>query len=264
MAERERHQAWIDAQEERLEAILQVQHELAEREAMRRELLRHTVLAQEEERTRIARELHDETAQFLTTLSLDLATVQKHFNPQSQPYSLLERLQRLSSQMSEGIHRMVHDLRPAQLDDLGLAAGLRYLVDETRRQGLRVEIEFTGQRQRLDPLVETVCFRIAQEAFTNTIRHAHAHRVKIHLAYLSQKVLLQIQDDGIGFDPTKRQIGQPGLGLAGMQERAESVGGILRIDSSPGHGTLVECTIPAAYVQAQEVSAYEDHSHPVG
>jgi len=148
--------------------------------------------------------------------------------------------------MSQGIYRLVHDLRPAQLDDLGLVAALGYLADEAQRGGLPVKLIVAGDRQRLEPLVETVLFRIAQEALTNVTRHASASQAMISLSFETRQVRLALQDEGVGFNPDKSLKPPHGWGLAGMRERAESVGGQFRIDSAPGRGTLVEVIVPLA------------------
>ena len=244
--EGERQRQFVAAQEARLQALEQIRNELVEREAMRRELLRHTVAAQEEERARIARELHDETAQFLTAFSLDLATMQKSVRRNPEVAPILERLQSMSRQISQSIYRMVHDLRPAQLDDLGLIAALGYLVDEAQHNHLQVTLTIKGNRQRLDPLVETVLFRIAQEALTNIERHAGVNQATLALCFDSQEIKLVVQDEGVGFNPAKTLLPPHGWGLAGMRERAESVGGHFCIDSTPGLGTLVEVVVPAS------------------
>ena len=171
--EEERQKELVAVQQARLDALDQVRHDLLEREAMRRKLLSHTVIAQEEERGRIARELHDETAQILTAFSLNLATLRELLPSDPRISEILTRLQGLSRRMSQGIYRMMHDLRPAQLDDLGLVAALNYLVEELHKSSdLQVVVNVTGERRRLEPLVETVLFRVAQEALTNVVRHA--------------------------------------------------------------------------------------------
>jgi signal transduction histidine kinase len=265
--EGERQRQFVAAQEARLQALEQIRNELVEREAMRRELLRHTVAAQEDERARIARELHDETAQFLTALSLDLATMQKSVRRNPDAVRILERLQSMSRQISQGIYRMVHDLRPAQLDDLGLVAALGYLVDEARHNQLQITLTINGNRQRLDPLIETVLFRIAQEALTNVKRHAGVSQAVLTLGFDDQEITLAVQDQGVGFNPAENLRPPHGWGLAGMRERAESVGGHLRIDSAPGHGTLVEVVVPASqgeYPGRDNASASEQISQQLG
>jgi two-component system NarL family sensor kinase len=145
---------------------------------------------------------------------------------------------------------MVHDLRPAQLDDLGLIAALGYLVDEARQNNLLVTLDIEGNRQRLDPLVETVLFRIAQEVLTNVKRHANASQARMTLSFGAQEIRLAVRDEGVGFDPDEIPRPPHGWGLAGMRERAESVGGRFKIDSAPGHGTQVEVAVPILHGKA--------------
>jgi signal transduction histidine kinase len=243
--EQERQDQLLAAQQARLEALEQVQQELEAREQMRRELLRHTVIAQEDERARIARELHDETAQILTALSLNLATLSKFTG--NQGVEILNRLQSLSRQMSRGIYRLVHDLRPAQLDDLGLVPALHYLMEqEGKRNGLIVQFDVLGSRRRLDPLVETVIFRIAQEALTNINRHAKVNLAQMQMTFSADWVTFQVRDSGQGFDPSKKLVPPHGWGLAGMRERVEALSGVFTVQSAPGQGTLIEAAIPVS------------------
>lgn len=244
-AEKERQNQLLAAQKARVEALEQVQRELIERETLRRELLRHIVIAQEEERARIARELHDQTAQELTAFSLNLATLRTALPRRSGAIELASRLQELCGNMSQGIYRMVRDLRPAQLDDLGLVSALKYLADEARDQlNLEVSVDVGGSRQRLDPLIETVVFRVAQEALANVSRHAHTDRASIHLIFEPDCVILLVQDSGIGFDVNENLSPPRGWGLAGMRERAESMGGELHLQSTSGKGTTIRLVIP--------------------
>lgn len=233
-------------QKARQEAQKQVQHELMKREKMRMELLRHTVQAQEEERSRIARELHDETAQTLTAASLNFATLKNQLTGNTEVSDVVNRLQNLCKQMNSDLYRLVHDLRPAQLDDLGLVPALRYLTDEGQNgTNMEVSLKISGKQQRLDPFVETAIFRIVQEALTNVTRHAGANMATVELNFNPEHVVvLRIKDEGKGFDLGHAQKSHSGWGLAGMAERAESINGKLRIESSPGKGTMVEAVIP--------------------
>ncbi len=247
LAEEERQLQFLEMQQERLDALEQIRQDLIERENLRRQLLRHTVIAQEEERQRIARELHDETAQMLTAISLNLATLVGWEPDSTRVRPLIDRLQALIRQMSDGIYRMVHDLRPAQLDDLGLAAALQFLVDmEMKNSGLQVTLNIQGVRQRLDPLVETVFFRVAQEALANIVRHAQVNTAVVELTYEQRQARLNICDQGVGFDPGADLLPPRGWGLAGMRERAESIGGDFMVRSMPGKGTEVSIVIPLA------------------
>ncbi len=244
IVEKERQQQLLAAQQARLDALERIQNELTKREALRRELLRHTVRAQEEERTRIARELHDETSQVLTAFSLDLATLRTVVCDRAEVKNLVDRLQGLSKQMSQGLYRLVHDLRPAQLDDLGLISALEYLKDDSVSAGLDVSIDIHGKARRLDSVIETVLFRVAQETLHNVVRHAHVQQARILLVYQSQEITLRIEDSGVGYNPVQSFAPPRGWGLAGMRERVEAVGGQLIIESEPGKGTIVEVAVP--------------------
>ncbi len=245
LAEEERQQQLFDAQQAKLEALQRVQEELVRREHMRQHLLQRIVVAQEEERARIARELHDETAQLLTAFSLNLAGLEKRVDAQPQVRDLISRLQNLSRRMSVVLRRLVHDLRPAQLDDLGLWAALEYLAESAREQlGLEVTLHLDGPRRRLDPLVETVVFRIAQEALTNVARHAANPHAHLSLQVDADVVHLRIHDSGRGFDVDEALRSTTGVGLAGMRERAEAIGAQFSIHSDPGKGTAVEVLVP--------------------
>ena len=244
---RERKDRLEVEQEARQKAQEQVQEEQEKREKQRMEFLRHTVQAQEEERSRIARELHDETAQTLTAASLSFASLQKQLADNPEVAEVVDRLQHLCKQMNQDLYRLVHDLRPAQLDDLGLVPALRYLVDEGQSgTGLDVSFHVKGTAQRLDPFVETVIYRIVQEALTNITRHAEVNHAEVELSFEKELiVVLRIRDKGKGFDPEQPQEGRKGWGLAGIAERVESINGTLKIDAAPGKGTLIEVVIPA-------------------
>jgi two-component system sensor histidine kinase UhpB len=165
----------------------------------------------------------------------------------------LHYLQGLSRQMSEGIYRLVRDLRPAQLDDLGLVAALQYLINEVRqRLELRVDLRIHGERRRLDPFVETVLFRVAQEALTNVARHAEVFTATMDLEFLPDRVALQITDQGCGFDPLALPDLGSGLGLAGMRERAIAINSQLELSSAPGSGTRIKIIVP---VNAENIKA---------
>ena len=244
---RERKDRLEVEQKARQEAQEQVQAEQEKREKLRMEFLRHTVQAQEEERSRIARELHDETAQTLTAASLNFASLKNQLEDNPEVADVVDRLQHLCKQMNQDLYRLVHDLRPAQLDDLGLVPALRYLVDEGQSgTGLDVSLNVRGAQQRLDPFVETVIFRIVQEALTNITRHAEVDHAEVELSFEKEMVVvLQVRDEGKGFDPEQPQEGRKGWGVAGMAERVESINGTLKIDSTPDKGTLIEVVIPA-------------------
>jgi signal transduction histidine kinase len=235
--EKESQQQIAAAQKLHLEMIEQ-------REALRRDLLRHTVLAQEDERARIARELHDEMAQILTAFSLDLAKLQNIIPSTSSATTVLIRMQDLVHQMSQGMVRLVTDLRPAHLDDLGLIPALQYMLDnQFRARGMEIDLRLGGDLRRVDPLIETVLFRIVQEALVNVQRHAQTNWAQVCLTFDPEQIHLLIRDHGVGFNPSQDFSSPLGWGLAGMRERAESLGSLLEITSQPGQGTQIETHI---------------------
>jgi two-component system sensor histidine kinase UhpB len=244
VVEDERKHQHEAAQQERLEALERVQEELVKQAELRREILRRTVIAQEGERARIARELHDETSQTLTAFSVNMAALQNRLPEDSEIEILTKRISGLSNQMAQGIYRLVHDLRPAQLDDLGLVPALRFLVDQAQSSmGLEVELSVEGANGRMDRLTETVLYRVAQEALTNVVRHAGTCAVKVLLVYDLESVQLVIKDHGQGFDVNQDHIPPHGLGLASMRERVEAVGGNFEVSSVIGSGTIVRAVI---------------------
>ncbi len=230
---------------ENAQLYLQVQ----ERQALRGDLLRKSVEVQEEERKRIARELHDGIGQIFTALALGLSGVEEAMvrDPQlarRQAGNLKELAIRAIAEMRQ----LVSDLRPPQLDDLGLVPALHWLADEWRdRRQLNARVEINGARHRLTSEMETVLFRIAQEALTNIAKHAQAQHASVNLSFEPDAVELRVQDDGIGMTPeqiNRRLARHQGWGLAGIQERAALVGGQVEITSAPGHGTRLTVRIP--------------------
>lgn len=232
-----------------IEALREAQ--LTERrrlEATRAELLHRTVLAQEAERQRIARELHDETGQTLTALGLGLRGLSEMIgnNPQ-RAVQQATQLETLTVNGLEELQRMVSGLHPPQLDDLGLLAALRWYGSEvTKRTGLQVNVGGPAHRLNFTLDERVVFFRIAQEAITNVVRHASATQAWIWLERNNGEVRLTIKDDGRGFDAEKtlnKDVSQPHWGLLGMIERAALIGGSCRITSQPGEGTCVEVSV---------------------
>ncbi|MCB2181568.1 MAG: sensor histidine kinase [Desulfobulbaceae bacterium] len=260
---RERQQRLETAQKARQEAQDRVQEELLKRQKMQADLLRHVVEAQEDERARIARELHDETAQTLTAASLNFATLKNQLDGKPELSDLVHNLQNLCKQMNQDLYRLVHDLRPAQLDDLGLVPALRYLTDEgLRNTGMKASLQVIGKPKRLEPFLETVIFRIVQEALTNITRHAETDFAAVRLEFVKGKglVKLLIRDEGKGFDPAKLNEVRHGWGLAGIEERVKALNGSFRIESAPGKGTSLEAVVP---VQQLAVCQIVGESEPV-
>jgi signal transduction histidine kinase len=206
------------------------------------------VAAQEEERGRIARELHDEIGQTLTGLATGLRGVQQSLSHDPERARLqLGQLEGMTVKAIGELSRMVADLRPSLLDDMGLHAALSWYTDEVNRRGsTRVELEIEGPAARMSHEIETTLFRIAQESLNNVIRHAGAKQAQVRLAYDNGNARLQISDDGVGFDPTRVLDGdaQSGWGLVGIRERVQLAGGECRIESALGKGTTVTVEIP--------------------
>ena len=234
-------------------ALLQEQAQV--REQVLAELLHQVVGAQEAERQRIARELHDATGQSLTAISLGLRGVENYLiqsAPGDDPRVLIHQVKELRSfgQNALGeLRNLISDLRPPQLDDLGLAAALRWYVQAyAQRRGIAAQFRVEGDDSRLPPEYRTVLYRIAQEALTNIAKHAEAGSAEVVLIVESSRVRLDVRDDGRGFDPqlvaqleTDRQAG---WGLVGIRERALLLGGESRIDTAPGAGTHLQVTVP--------------------
>ncbi len=246
LAERDRYlERRVEERTAQVQALLE---ELQAKEEVRTRLLDSVINAQEEERKRIARELHDETGQALTGIIMSLEAAQEALS--REPEAARERLQKagnLASQSIDGIRHLVVGLRPAALDDLGLVPALRaYVESRLGEKGIELEMEAIGLRERLSPSVETCLFRVVQEAVTNIIRHSEATHAQIRLRRANGAVSLVVADNGKGFDPGGL-AGSPdraaALGLAGMEERMSLIGGYLAIDSAPGRGTRVSATV---------------------
>lgn len=221
-------------------------HESQQREQLRADLFRKVVGAQESERQRIARDLHDETGQSLTAIGMGLRGLSDEIN-EKRRRDTLSHLQTLTSDSLKELQRIIADLRPAHLDDLGLSATLRWYasrIHELTSISARVDIE--GNEPALDDAVKITIFRIVQEALNNVIKHSQAANVNIRLDYQKKEAIVFIRDNGKGFDmnAVQSRIGRVSLGLAGMEERAMLLGGSLSIHSQPDYGTEVEAVIP--------------------
>lgn len=223
--------------------------ELQESEEARRELLRKLVITEEEERHRLARELHDETSQGLTALMIGLETIVRQ--PAESAEDVKTHVRAIQPQfqvMLAEINRIIMDLRPLILDDLGLAQAIDWLV-ENRLSPLDIQAKVwtIGIERRFSSEVEPVVYRLVQEAITNIIRHAQSRHVNITLSFRQSHCLLIVEDDGVGFDLadiTRNGDGRIRNGLLGMKERAALVGAELTINSKLGRGTRITCQIP--------------------
>jgi len=207
-----------------------------EQDEQRQVLVRRLLGAAEDERRRLARELHDEISQLLTVIQLSLARVDAD-SPE------LTRARELLTKTQVDMHRIIHDLRPSLLDDLGLSAAIRsHAQDHLVREGLEVSLEIDEDLPPR-PAVETAVFRIYQELVTNILRHSKAGHVSVELYEDDGKLVLAVEDDGVGFDP---EVKSEGVGITGMRERASLVGGTITFDSEPGMGSHVVLEIPVA------------------
>ncbi len=221
--------------------------EAQRREAQRGELLKQAVSAQEAERQRIARELHDETGQALTAIGLGLRAISMTLRQDvDRAAGNLRHLEGLTARSLNELQRLIADLRPSHLDDLGLPATLRWHAGEVQnRVPLKINVEISGEPRPIDPLTNTALFRVAQEALTNVVKHAQATTAKVRLCYEPDAIVLQVEDDGCGFDMTVRSdASHPAWGLLGMEERTSLLGGRFAIQSQPSHGTRIEVTVP--------------------
>jgi signal transduction histidine kinase len=219
-----------------------------ERLAILRQQLAQVTAAQEEERQRIARELHDGVGPALASLNLRLRTAGKLVQPNPAAEQELKELADLTQANIQDIRRLIYDLRPAVLDELGLVAALQeYVARYQQEQGLSVALSAPDGKARLPAPLETTLFRVIQEALTNAARHAKAHHVQVTLDWDEAQVSLRIADDGQGFDlreAAARAKGGQHLGLWSMRERVEQLGGRLDVESQPGSGTTIQATIP--------------------
>jgi signal transduction histidine kinase len=202
--------------------------------------------AQEEERLHLSRELHDESGQLLTALSVQLGLLERSLDQPGMLGERIEELKKTAATIQDNLHKLAVNLRPASLDHLGLVTTIKQFISEFNRQySIPVDFEAVGMEGKRLPIeVETAIFRIVQESLTNVVLHAQAKRVDVLLSMHNHQVVMIVEDDGIGFLP-----GSPGqdyhLGLFGMRERIEMLGGTFVIESSPGRGTTVKVEVPS-------------------
>lgn len=225
--------------------------ETKQKERLRGQLLSSVINAQEEERKRIARELHDEFGQTLTGLIMSIESLENMASPkQSQFKEKLKNTKSLIIRALEDTRKLTLDLRPSTLDDLGLVATTRaYAQTHLEAVGVQVDFKSKGMNERLAPAIETALFRIIQEAIHNITRHAEAQNVKIQLEVKTNKITAIVEDNGKGFDVEAifgSKIGVQSLGLLGIQERATLLGGTFNIKSRVGQGTHLAVEIPIA------------------
>ncbi len=223
--------------------------ELMRKEEMRTHLLQRVITAQEEERRRIARELHDQTSQSLTSLMVGLKNVETATDI-AEIRQGIATLRLQTDGILEEVHHLALELRPRVLDDLGLPAALqRYCRDSAQRYGLDIDLNLDGftDKERLTSAIETTLYRVIQESITNVAKHARAHNVSVILERRDDQVLVIIEDDGCGFDPEEimqAPAADKKLGLFGMQERMALVNGRMTIETEPGEGTTLYFEVP--------------------
>ena len=215
-------------------------------ERARTELLGRLVFAQEDERRRIAREMHDQFGEQLTALGLRIRMLKEAVDGRDDLTAQVEALEQVAQQLDSDVDQLVWELRPTALDDLGLRAALaNYVQDWSTRVSIPAELHTAGlTTDRLGSEIETTLYRIAQEALNNIAKHARAGHVEIILERRQNHVSLVVEDDGVGFDLGGVDADRRGFGLLGMQERAALVGATLHIESAPGEGTTILVRMP--------------------
>jgi signal transduction histidine kinase len=240
----ERLEARVKERTQQLEALY---GEIREHDEARGRLLRKVISAQEEERKRIARELHDETCQMISAVGMSLDTALSAPAP-PEVRQRVEDARALAHRTLSGVHELILDLRPSVLDDLGLVPAIRWLATRHLTPlGVSVRCELEEMDRRIPVEMETALFRVVQEVLTNVARHARAESVLIQLSVEANTLEIEIEDDGEGFVPEHVVTPQPGgrgLGLMGLRERVELLGGSVRIDSAPGRGARVLVRVP--------------------
>jgi two-component system sensor histidine kinase UhpB len=228
----------------------QLYQEVSSREQARGELLQRLINAQEEERRRVARDLHDDIGQLITALIMSAARAEEAMPPQmSQEREKLARARSMAEQALGDLRRLILELRPEVLDDLGLLPAIRwYVKDRLQSLDIKTQVQFQGFAHRPPRQIELLLFRVIQEAITNIARHAQARTARIRLEATASAIKVLVEDDGKGFEAQKalgREEADVGAwGLRGMRERLALIGGSLHIDSQPGKGTRISMEIP--------------------
>lgn len=256
-----RKSAALEAQQLEQARAIQSERDLLETEVRHRtaqltELTQHLQTAREDERGRLARELHDELGALLTSAKLDVARVRSRVAAASPDAA--RQLMHLNETLNHGIalkRRIIEDLRPSSLTNLGLLAALEIQAREfEERSGVKVECQLSPVN--CSPSVQLTIYRVVQEAFTNIAKYANARSVRVALVPLAGRAHITISDDGRGFDPARSR--GTSHGLLGMHYRVEGEGGILQIDSAPGRGTRISAALPLAHSEPQQERALAD------
>ena len=238
-----------------------LQRQAQEREKVLADLLHQVVGAQESERQRIARELHDATGQSLTAIALGIRGLENALESQAPALSSqMETIKTFATDALGELRRLIADLRPPQLDDWGLVAAIRWYVQSFHQHHpqTHVTVVVQGEQVRLSQEFETVIFRITQEALTNIAKHAHADQATITLRMSPDQLVLTVEDNGQGFDPrpaTKDADHPGGWGLLGIRERTVLLGGRYQIESAPGQGTRVQVQVPVVIPHGAQIDS---------
>jgi signal transduction histidine kinase len=204
--------------------------------------LRHLNARLDEEARRIAHALHDEAGQLLAKVYLEVAEIGQDLGPAAR--ERLGGINAILDQIDQQLRHLAHELRPPMLDELGIVPAIEFLVEGvSKRAGLPIHVAGTTGR-RLSPPVEIALYRIVQEALNNVVKHARASGAHVELAWRQGMVQCMVRDDGIGFEVASAEKRALGLGLIGMRERLEALGGEMAIHSVPGQGTVLTATIP--------------------
>jgi two-component system sensor histidine kinase UhpB len=248
ISERKRAQTLLQQAREALESKVQERTaELSSANYSLQKLSSRLMQVQEEERSQLARDLHDEVGQLLTALKIDLQEVQHGELAQVRSDSFTDSL-RLVDRLLTQVRTLALDLRPSILDDLGLVSALRWYANrQAERNGWILAFSTDGMTGRAPAPIELACFRVVQEALTNVAKYAKAQTIDLTLYRYDHEVTLVIQDDGVGFDvmlARQRARGGQTIGLLGMEERVRLAGGTLEISSALGQGTRLELCFP--------------------
>ncbi len=228
----------------------EVSEELMRKERMREQLLGKVISAQEEERKRIARELHDEAGQALTMIMMDLAQTRDMLPIEAtEAKERVSRSRSLAEQTLTELRKLIYELRPEVLDELGLVPALRsYIKSHLQAENIKTKLHLIDLKDRLPPEVEITLFRVIQEAITNILRHSGASMVEVTLAMKDSTIIATVIDNGTGFDVEAAFEATESWGLRGIRERVTVVGGELNIESKAGYGTRLKVKIPLGSV----------------
>ncbi len=235
--------------QERTQELEDSYREIERKDAARSELIAKLFSAQEDERKRIARELHDETSQSLNGLVMRLeAALSLPGDSAPKMKEMLQDIKKLTINTIDNVHKIIFDLRPSLLDDLGLLSAIRwYAANRLNENNIEMRVEVTGEEKKIPQKKETAIFRVMQEAINNIIRHSEAQHALLSLDFTDHTLNIEIEDDGKGFVVASFNSNggvSQGLGLLGMRERINLLGGSLRVESQPGKGTHVSISVP--------------------